>query len=562
MKKTRFIPYGYTMRNGRTVIEHGEADIIRYIFDEYIKGASLKDLAEELTARKVPYTEKTEVWDKARIARIIDNAKYTGSEIYDPIIDEDTFEEAAAAKAARLRNQTVSECEGITLMRDRIRCGQCGAPMVRHICSKRKVKESWTCTNDACGCRVRISDTDLLMKVTLLMNRVIENADLMVPKPRKRAKDSPAVQRLQNEIDIELSADQPSEKFIASRICEIASQLYKETNAKEQIAARIAQKRVMLMNPQTEFNSVYFTDLVENVILEAPARVSLLTKTDVQISEGVLNYTNSYARRANMIYTPDTKKAIKLCFEAHRNQTDKSGLPYVFHPFHVAEQMPDEETTIVALLHDVIEDTAYTIDDLRKMGFSEEVLDALDLMTHDKNVPYMEYVAKISENEIARTVKLADLRHNSDLTRLDEIDDKARNRIEKYKAAIRLLSESKTSFCPYYDKGTDTWRVDFPDRDSEEGDLLYVASEYARTGLYYPYNVAVTAGKEYSGHAHSFEGVIQALLDDPAGFSIAGFEEFYSKQEQEMLLDIRNKLMNNIGEKASTAAKPDSSELL
>ena len=214
-----------------------------------------------------------------------------------------------------------------------------------------------------------------------------------------------------------------------------------------------------------------------------------------------------------MIYTPDTKKAIKLCFEAHRNQTDKSGLPYVFHPFHVAEQMPDEETTIVALLHDVIEDTAYTIDDLRKMGFSEEVLDALDLMTHDKNVPYMEYVAKISENEIARTVKLADLRHNSDLTRLDEIDDKARNRIEK-------------------------------------------------TGLYYPYNVAVTAGKEYSGHAHSFEGVIQALLDDPAGFSIAGFEEFYSKQEQEMLLDIRNKLMNNIGEKASTAAKPDSSELL
>ena len=67
MKKTRFIPYGYTMRNGRTVIEHGEADIIRYIFDEYIKGASLKDLAEELTARKVPYTEKTEVWDTSAL---------------------------------------------------------------------------------------------------------------------------------------------------------------------------------------------------------------------------------------------------------------------------------------------------------------------------------------------------------------------------------------------------------------------------------------------------------------------------------------------------------------
>ena len=70
-----------------------------------------------------------------------------------------------------------------------------------------------------------------------------------------------------------------------------------------------------------------------------------------------------------MIYTEKTKKALKLCFEAHKDQTDKSGLPYVFHPFHLAEQMPDEDTTIVALLHDVVEDTDYTLDDLRRMGF-------------------------------------------------------------------------------------------------------------------------------------------------------------------------------------------------
>ena len=246
-----------------------------------------------------------------------------------------------------------------------------------------------------------------------------------------------------------------------------------------------------------------------------------------------------------MIYTPDTKKAMQLCFEAHKNQKDKSGLPYVFHPFHVAEQMPDEETTIVALLHDVIEDTSYTLDDLRKMGFTKEVLDALVLLTHDKNVPYIEYVANLRGNEIARTVKMADLRHNSDLTRLDEIDDKARKRIEKYKAAIRFLSESETSFQPYYDKGAKTWRVDFPDRDSEEGDLLYVAGEYARTGLYFPSNVAATAGKEYSGHAHSFEGVIQALRDDPVGFTIDGFEDSYSEQERQMLLNVQAKLLSD-----------------
>ena len=142
-----------------------------------------------------------------------------------------------------------------------------------------------------------------------------------------------------------------------------------------------------------------------------------------------------------MIYTDKTKKAMKLCYEAHKGQVDKSGLPYVFHPFHVAEQMTDEATTIVALLHDVVEDTPYTLDDLREMGFSEKVLAALTLMTHDKRIPYMDYVAKIKENKIAMTVKLADLKHNSDLSRLDTVDEKALKRIEKYRQAIALLSE-------------------------------------------------------------------------------------------------------------------------
>ena len=143
-----------------------------------------------------------------------------------------------------------------------------------------------------------------------------------------------------------------------------------------------------------------------------------------------------------MIYTDRTKRAIRLMFQAHREQTDKSGLPYVFHPFHLAEQMTDEDTTVAALLHDVVEDTDYTIDDLRAMDFGDAVCDALALLTHDESVPYMDYVAAIKENPIARAVKLADLRHNSDLTRLDEVDDKALQRVEKYKKAIALLSEA------------------------------------------------------------------------------------------------------------------------
>lgn len=140
-----------------------------------------------------------------------------------------------------------------------------------------------------------------------------------------------------------------------------------------------------------------------------------------------------------MIYTTATKKALKLCFEAHEAQVDKSGMPYVFHPFHLAEQMQDEVTTIVALLHDVVEDTDYTLEDLKKEGFGDAVIDALALLTHDDDTPYMDYVARIKENPIAKAVKLADLAHNSDLSRMDAVDERAMERNRKYKAAIALL---------------------------------------------------------------------------------------------------------------------------
>jgi len=142
-----------------------------------------------------------------------------------------------------------------------------------------------------------------------------------------------------------------------------------------------------------------------------------------------------------MIYTPLTKKALRLCFDAHREQTDKTGMPYVFHPFHLAEQMTDEFTTVAALLHDVVEDTEYTFSDLADMGFPEEVLAALRLLTHDPAVPYMDYVAQAKSNPIARAVKIADLLHNSDPTRLDVLTPRDIERAEKYQKALRLLEE-------------------------------------------------------------------------------------------------------------------------
>lgn len=146
-----------------------------------------------------------------------------------------------------------------------------------------------------------------------------------------------------------------------------------------------------------------------------------------------------------MIYTAMTKLALTVSFEAHKNQKDKSGMPYVYHPFHLAEKMKDEDTAVVALLHDVVEDTDLKLDDLAHMGFGPRIIEALRLMTHSKDVPYPDYVQKITSNPIARVVKIADLTHNSDLSRLDKVTDEDRARAEKYRQALAILNESTSN---------------------------------------------------------------------------------------------------------------------
>jgi (p)ppGpp synthase/HD superfamily hydrolase len=143
-----------------------------------------------------------------------------------------------------------------------------------------------------------------------------------------------------------------------------------------------------------------------------------------------------------MIYTELTKKAMKLMYEAHAGQVDKSGIPYVFHPWHVAESMEDEITCCAALLHDVAEDTAITLEDIVAAGMPEEVIHILRLLTHDSDEDYYDYIRRIGTDACASRVKLADLRHNSDLTRLDYVTEKDRQRHKKYLWCIEYLEHA------------------------------------------------------------------------------------------------------------------------
>ena len=140
-----------------------------------------------------------------------------------------------------------------------------------------------------------------------------------------------------------------------------------------------------------------------------------------------------------MLYTEKIKKALEIAFDAHKDQVDKAGLPYIYHPFYLATQMETEDSIIVALLHDVVEDSHYTFEQIESYAFSASIMAALRLLTHEDSEDYITYIHRVKENELARIVKLADLKHNSDESRLSHIDDKVRERLNRYAESIKIL---------------------------------------------------------------------------------------------------------------------------
>jgi len=139
-----------------------------------------------------------------------------------------------------------------------------------------------------------------------------------------------------------------------------------------------------------------------------------------------------------MYYSDLVYKASKISFEAHKNDVDKGGYPYVYHPAYLAYQMDDEITTCLALLHDVVEDHGdeYTFEDLAQIGFYEEIIEALKVLTHAKDEPYEDYIDRVKTNKYAIKVKIADLKHNLMSSRIGGQKPKKN---DKYLAALEYL---------------------------------------------------------------------------------------------------------------------------
>jgi (p)ppGpp synthase/HD superfamily hydrolase len=136
------------------------------------------------------------------------------------------------------------------------------------------------------------------------------------------------------------------------------------------------------------------------------------------------------------------EKAIQIALKAHEGQTDKGGNTYVLHPLRLMVQMPTEQLQTIAVLHDVVEDSTYTFEDLAKEGFPEEVLVALRALTKKEGEQYDNFIQRVKSNPLAIPVKIADMKDNSNLDRIPNPTEKDRERVKKYQIAIEELSKS------------------------------------------------------------------------------------------------------------------------
>lgn len=142
------------------------------------------------------------------------------------------------------------------------------------------------------------------------------------------------------------------------------------------------------------------------------------------------------------MYINEYELAYNIASKAHKGQKDKGGEDYFKHPLTVSNKLSGEKDKIVALLHDVIEDTDVTVNDLREAGFSDEVVLAVSVITKKADEDYEEYLNRVKQNPIALRVKIADMEHNSDISRIKNPTEKDLKRLEKYRIRLKELRET------------------------------------------------------------------------------------------------------------------------
>ena len=285
--KKRNIPFGYQWESGSITAHSTESKIVAEIFASYIAGRSLLQIAEALNKNSIEYLPGVVGWNKARLKRIIEDARYLGTESFPAIVEQTAFDKAQTVKFDRNTQKDIDRTAEIRTLPVPVCCEACGLPMRRLHDSRTSHQEKWVC--QSCGTAIKITDTDLLSAITDRLNDLIADPEQVHYTPA--AHESPVeLLRMKNEIGRMLDGTMIDKELLKNKIFEYASQRYAELDADERITMEI---RAALSD--TGSLSSYSAELVKAIVtditLHADKSVTLTLKNGQQVrkeqSDGV-----------------------------------------------------------------------------------------------------------------------------------------------------------------------------------------------------------------------------------------------------------------------------------
>lgn len=277
--KKRNIPFGYQWESGSITAHPAESKIVTEIFASYIAGRSLLQIAESLNKNGIEYLPGVVGWNKARLKRIIEDARYLGTEAFPAIVEQTAFDKAQANKSDRNTQKDIDRTAEIRTLPVPVCCEACGVPMRRLHDSRTSHQEKWVC--QSCGMTIKITDTDLLSAITDRLNDLLADPEQVHYTPV--ANDPPLeLLRLKNEIGRMLDGSMIDKELLKNKIFEYAAQRYAELDAGERITMEI-RAALSDTGPLSSYSTELTKAIVTDITLHADKCVTLTLKNGQQV---------------------------------------------------------------------------------------------------------------------------------------------------------------------------------------------------------------------------------------------------------------------------------------
>ena len=282
MSANRIIPYGYEMKNGRYAPHPQESIIVQRIFNEYLSGKSLLQIAKKLTYEKEEFTPGRFDWNKNRIKRILEDKRYLGGTTYPPIVSEDIYHQVQTIKKSN--NNCRHKNEPCLRLPCTVECDLCGTEMNRRHDSRRKAsKELWTCKNPDCRNIVNIDDEVLKSKITAILNRMIADPN-SIKHHEHILEPSMEIRRLQGEINHRLDGFEPDRDFLKTAIFQLAALRYNAIST-DDILSDILRAVFEQSEPLSSFSPELLKQTVSKIRLGGEISPTLVLKNNQRIGK-------------------------------------------------------------------------------------------------------------------------------------------------------------------------------------------------------------------------------------------------------------------------------------